>query len=70
MIKTEKKLNTLREIRINNEISCQSMANSLDISKAFYWQIENGKRKLSYELAKKIAKIFNLKPDDIFYKDL
>ena len=32
-----------------------------------YCQIENGQRRLSYQMAVKIAKIFNLKPDDIFY---
>ena len=45
------------------------MAIKLGISKPFYWQIENGKRNLSYKMAIKIASIFNMKPDDIFYKD-
>ena len=45
------------------------MAIKLGISKPFYWQIENGKRNLSYKMAVKIASIFKMKPDDIFYKD-
>lgn len=58
----------LKELRIKHHYSCHDMANILDISKTFYWQIENGKRRLSYDMAKNIAAIFGLKPDDIFYK--
>ena len=49
-------------------ITCDDMAIKLGISKPFYWQIENGKRNLSYKMAVKIASIFKMKPDDIFYK--
>lgn len=70
MAKIIKKLKTLQEIRINNKVSYQNMADTLEISKTYYWQLENGKRRLNYELAKKIAAIFKLKPDDIFYNDL
>ena len=59
----------LKKIRIKNELTCANMAKKLGISKPFYWQIENGKRNLSYKMAIKIAKVFKMKPDDIFYKD-
>lgn len=59
----------LKELRKINKYSCQDMADYLNISKCFYWQIENGKRKLSYEMAIKIANIFNKKPDDIFFEE-
>lgn len=62
-------METLKSFRIKNHYSCQDMANMLNISKSFYWQIENNKRKLSYEIAYKIAKIFNTTPDIIFYKE-
>ena len=62
-------MNKLQEYRIKNNYSCQDMANKLKISKSFYWQIENGKRRLSYETALNIAKIFKTKPDNIFYED-
>lgn len=65
-----KKLETLKKMRISKNISCKDISGVLNISKTYYWQIENGSRRLSYELAKKIAKIFNLKPDDIFYSDI
>ncbi len=45
------------------------MASLLNISKAFYWQIENSKRTLTYKIAIRIAKIFKMKPDEIFYED-
>lgn len=59
----------LRKMRINNNYTYEDMANLLDISKAYYWQIENKKRRLTYALAIKISSVFNLKPDDIFYED-
>lgn len=62
-------MNKLKELRIKNGYSCQTMANKLEMSKSFYWQIEQNQRRLSYETAFKIAKIFKLKPDDIFYND-
>ena len=63
-------MNKLQEYRIKNNYSCQDMANKLKISKSFYWQIENGKRRLSYIMAIKIAEIFKMKPDELFYDDL
>lgn len=59
----------LEEYRTKNNYSCQDMADKLSISKSFYWQIEKGKRRLSYTTACKIAKIFNVKPDVIFYEE-
>lgn len=60
------KLKLLRQAR---GYSCQAMANKLHISKSFYWQLENSKRRLSYELAIQIATIFKMKPDELFYDD-
>lgn len=60
----------LAELRKQNKFSYQQMADILGISKPFYWQIENGKRRLSYVMAIKISEIFNMKPDEIFYDDL
>lgn len=59
----------LKEIRENNYLSYEDMANKLGISKCFYWQIEHKKRRLYYDMAKKIAKIFNMKPDDLFFEN-
>jgi len=59
----------LKEIRIQNGYSMQEMANILKISKTFYWQIETKNRRLSYDMAVRIADIFKMKPDDIFLRE-
>ncbi|MBQ4583383.1 MAG: helix-turn-helix transcriptional regulator [Bacilli bacterium] len=64
------KLIKLESIRIKNNLSYLDMAQKLNISKAYYWQIENGNRNLYYKMAKKIAEIFEMKPDELFYEDL
>lgn len=59
----------LKELRQKNNYTISEFANLIGISATYYWQIENKKRRLYYKLAIKIAKIFNLKPDDIFYNE-
>lgn len=62
--------NTLKQLRKKNKYTSKMMADKLEISKPFYSQLENGKRRLSYEMAIKISNVFNVKPDDIFYNDM
>ena len=59
----------LKQLRNEKNLTCQDIADILKISKCFYWQLENSKRTLSYEMAIKIANVFNKKPDDIFYEE-
>jgi len=59
----------LKELRTKNNFTYQVMGDKLNVSKTFYWQLENNKRKLSYARSIQIAEIFDLKPDDIFYDD-
>ena len=59
----------LRNMRKINNLSTKEMSKLLKISKSFYSQIENENRRLTYEMAVKISKIFNKKPDDLFYED-
>lgn len=63
-------MEVLKSYRIKNNLSYQDMGNLLGISKTFYWQIENNKRRLSYERAIKIARIFKTTPDELFYKEM
>lgn len=64
-------LNNLKVLREREDFSYQNMADKLNVSFQYYWMIENGKRKLSYEMAIKIAKILGTTPDKIFLtKDL
>ena len=62
--------NKLKQLRKMNKYTTKEMAEKLNISKPFYSQLENKKRRLSYEMAIKIADIFELKPDDIFYENM
>ena len=62
-------MNYLKELRENKGLSYLDMAEMLGISKAYYWQIEHKNRRLYYEMAKDIAEIFGLKPDDIFFDE-
>lgn len=57
----------LKEIREINGLNYEEMAKKLKISKCFYWQIEHKKRRLYYDMAIKIAAVFGLRPDDLFY---
>ena len=61
--------NKLKEIRIKNNMTLVDVAKQVGISKPFYCQLENGKRRLLYETAVKIAQVFNVKPDYLFYDD-
>ena len=62
-------MENLKKIRIQHKLTHQTMADTLKISKSFYWQIENDKRRLTYDMAIKIANIFKTTPDEIFYED-
>ncbi len=57
----------LEQCRIEKGLSYQDMADRVKISKVYYWQIENNKRRILYEQAFKIAKALDKKPDDLFY---
>lgn len=63
-------MNKLKSHRLQKNYSCQMMANMLKISKTYYWQLEQSKRRMTYDMAIKIANIFNLKPDDLFYDEM
>ncbi len=56
----------LKTVRNESGLTCQQVADKVGITKEYYWMIENGKRRLSYEMSVKIATVFSLKPDDIF----
>lgn len=59
----------LKELRIISGLTVIEIAKLIGISPTYYWQIENKERRLYYEMAVKIAKIFHKKPDEIFYEE-
>lgn len=62
-------MENLKKLRLERQYSFNYMAKELNISKTYYWQIEHNQRRLSYDMAIKIANIFNKKPDEIFYQE-
>ena len=62
-------MNRLKELRKAEGLTCAQMAEKLGMCTAFYWQIENKKRGLYYKMAKKIAAVFKMKPDEIFFEE-
>ena len=68
MAKSSIKVNeVLINSRKEKDLSCLDVAKKVGICKAYYWQIENGNRRLYYDLAIKIAQVFDKKPDELFY---
>lgn len=59
----------LKELRTKKKITSRVMAEKLGISIPFYSQLENRQRRLTYDMAVKIADIFKTRPDKIFYDD-
>lgn len=68
MVKSSTKVNfKLQTLRKMSNMSYEAVAKEIGICKAYYWQIENGNRRLYYDLALKIAKVFDKMPDEVFY---
>lgn len=59
-------INLINERKKSN-LTIYDMAQKLDITAVHYYLIENNKRKLYYDMAIRIASIFNMKPDNLFY---
>ena len=57
----------LKKTRDKNQLTAQEVADKVGITKGYYSMIENGKRGLSYPIAVKIANVFGMKPDEIFF---
>ncbi len=59
-------LEKLIKMQSDSGLTYKEVADQVGITKEYYWMIVNGKRKLSYTLAVKIAKVFKTSPDFIF----
>lgn len=60
-------MDNLKKIRKQTGLTIYDMADKLGITASFYSQIENKKRRLFYDMAIKIADIFEVTPDELFY---
>ena len=63
------RLDKLRSIRCSHDLSTASMARILGISQSMYSYIELGSKRLSYDIAVKLADYFKMTPDELFYED-
>lgn len=63
-------MNTLREYRTRHELTQEELANRLGITRQTVIAMEKGNYNPSLELAFKIAKLFNVKIEDIFLYDV
>lgn len=62
-------MDKLKCLRLRDRSSYKAMADMLGISKTYYWQLENDKRRMSYEMAVKIASLFHTTPDELFLQE-
>lgn len=60
-------MDKLKKIMKEKKYTYEYIANVLGYSKPFVWQIINGERRLTYENALLIARVFDMKPDELFY---
>ena len=58
----------LKKVREQSKLTAAEVAEKVGITKGYYSMIENGKRGLSYTIAVKIADVFDMKPDEIFFE--
>ena len=64
------KYEKLYQTRLEKGITQGAVAEAIGISKAFFCQIENKQRRLTYPMAIRIAGVLGMKPDEIFYDDI
>ncbi len=57
----------LIELRESSQLTQEDMAKMLGISRSFYGHIETGIRNPSYGLARKIADVFDVSVEEIFF---
>lgn len=57
--------NRLRELRIENEFAAEELAEKLNISTQYYYDLETGRRRLNASLLIKLADIHNVSIDYI-----
>lgn len=63
-------MDKLRRERESRGWSYKDAAKLVGISKPFYWQLENEKRNFTYELAIRVALVFQTTSDELLYQDV
>lgn len=56
----------LRKIRVKNKMTLRELGVRLGKSKQYMSELERGNIRLTYDMALKIAQVFDATPDDLF----
>ena len=68
-MKNNPELKKLREERKKKGWLIKDVAKIVGVSNSMYGYIESGDKRLSYDMAVKLADLFECTPDELFYKD-
>lgn len=62
-------LQSLKQVRLHNNLTMEEIAKNIGISKVAYWKIENGKTNISLLRARQIGEYLNESVDNIFISE-
>lgn len=62
-------LKLVKRLRKSHGFTSRQMSELLGISKSMYSYIENGQKRLTYDIAVKICGIFDTTPDELIYPE-
>jgi len=68
-VKNNPELRNLKKTRNERKVTIREISKHLNISKSMYSYIENGDKRLSYDMAVNIASFFKTTPDALFKGD-
>lgn len=63
-------INNLRKLRIENELSISELANLCNVTESYITKIENGGYKITKNMQKKLTKVLNVNPKDLYFKEI
>lgn len=62
--------NRLREIRMENSLTLKELGTRLGKSKQYMSELERGNIRLTYDMALRIAQVFDTTPDGLFLSSM
>ena len=64
-----KKYKKMGELRVKKGYTLEGLAKKIGITKQYLWDLEDGRRVLSYKMAYKISVALGTTPDKLFLED-
>lgn len=59
----------MQVMRTRKKYTLKKLGKRLGFTKQYMWDIEDGRKTLSYKMAYKISKVLETSPDDLFLDD-